>query len=91
MATNKCDKCHNSAFTTVSLALSVTCWCGEREVMGSIPGTGEMHVGLKKTEIGCTAFALHTAGPLLVEDDHVEIVKTGSSVSTCVLNTLTPK
>lgn len=65
MATKKCDKCHNSAFTAVSLALSVTCWCGEREVVGSIPGTGAIHVGLK-TEIGCTAFALQTAGPLLV-------------------------
>ena len=48
MATKKCDKCHNSAFTAVSLALSVTCWCGEREVVGSIPGTGAIHVGLKK-------------------------------------------
>lgn len=55
MATKKCDKCHNSAFTAVSLALSVTCWCGEREVVGSIPGTGAIPGGLKKTEIGCTA------------------------------------
>ena len=52
MATKKCDKCHNSAFTALSLALSVTCWCGEGEVVGSIPGTGAIHVGLKKLRWG---------------------------------------
>jgi len=48
MATKKCAKCHNSAFTAVSLALSVTCWWAEREVVGSIPGTGAIPRVLKK-------------------------------------------
>ena len=60
-------------FDSAGLAQSIERLTAEREVAGSIPGTGPILRVLKELRKEGTAFALQTAGPCRGSDDHLEM------------------
>ena len=58
--------------TAAGLSQSVERLTAEREVAGSIPGTGTIHRVLKCLRNEGTAFALQMATPSRGSDDHVK-------------------